>query len=135
MPDKQIKIDLDSQEEFDIFIERLRFFSDQLPAAFKNAEVFTTAKGFHVYMESCYNRIQDILIIQSILNDDPRRATFNFRRLKLTGQAQNILFTEKRNSNREIISKEKFSSIMTALVNDILLRARKQIQYKIGNGL
>ncbi|MBD3191301.1 MAG: hypothetical protein GF308_11685 [Candidatus Heimdallarchaeota archaeon] len=103
-----IKLDLDGEESFELFLER-GWICKYLGLRITKAEVFTTKNGYHVYLHTKntlpYERI---LLIESLLGDDYRRVLYNLLRVVMGCTDFDVLFQEKWQLTR--LGKVKVSS-------------------------
>ena len=119
-----IKLDLDSDREFNEFVNRL-WIIKYLGLAIKQAKVYRTVKGYHVYLYTSNSIAPErLILIEALLGDDYRRTLCNLLKIMQNAIDFDVLFQRKYTINklgqRVQVSEEKYDPERSALVAEIL---------------
>lgn len=115
--DNCIKMDIDVKDfekVIDIIAKR-SFIFKKFDICPEEIYVFSTRKGWHIYIKMLVEEnwtqltAQDIVFIQAIIGSDFKREVFNWVRVKKgLSKEWNVLFKKKYDKDNNLISEEKF---------------------------
>ena len=138
-----IKIDLDGKNSLGTFISRM-WMIKYLGLYIDNIKVYDTRKGYHVYLHLAQTLENwEILLIESILGDDPVRVMCSYVKLRqgVEGiEKIDVLFMEKYRVNMyneiETLSTEEINPHFSQQIEGILNEQKsKYLQMKFFNGV
>jgi len=126
--------DFKSEESLLRFISRIWPFVFRFEWKFGRLEteslrIMETGHGWHFYL-SFFNKIPDldVCFLQMALGDDFKRGCFNWRRVRERFLKDwNILYTEKYNADKELISQEKRRDDLESKVRSMIAEWRANI--------
>jgi hypothetical protein len=116
----EIRVDIDSRDQFDDFLNRARLLQRALGLSIHNCLVYLTKSGYHVKIMlstplSCY----EIILIQALLGDDYKHTLAAYVQLRQNVPLAhwNALFKEKVYLNHLgepfVASEEHFDEVLT----------------------
>lgn len=137
-----LKIDLDGKNSLNIFLKRA-WLIKYLGLYINDVQVYDTNHGYHIYLH-LENTLEpmEVLLFETILGDDPRRAAMSFLKYKHGVEdieKIDILFIEKYQVNMfneiSLVSTEKYNPRWTEQIEKVLNEQKSQyVKMKIHSG-
>ena len=130
MPKSVIKLDLDGEDQFNEFLNRLWCLKN-LGLDILKVSVFSTRHGYHAYLFTDNHISKERLItIEAILNDDWKRVLGSLLRLMQKAENTDPLFSQKHHINKigefTVVSKEEPNLDKTIELENQLIDSQEQ---------
>lgn len=119
-----IKLDLDSQEALNEFINRIWIIKN-LGLKVNTVECYDTKHGYHLYLylDNILTNF-DILIIETLLGSDFKKQLYNYLKMKNGTENWDVLFEEKyvinHLSHRICLSKEELNEDLSDKIMNLI---------------
>jgi hypothetical protein len=107
----ELKLDIDgNKKNLHETLYRIRLSGKILERQWQSAKVYSTKRGWHVYLETGLDiSNKEAILLQVLLNSDWIREAYNLKRLWAGNTTNwNVLFDVKKDSNGKILSEEKY---------------------------